>query len=65
MFDTGPLYFIIKLSVPLNFATIKEKFSDLDFVPILMASEDHDYEEISSFIFKGKSFNGGVLRGAS
>jgi len=55
---TGPLYFIykiitaIKLSIELN-----KKYKEMKFVPVYwMASEDHDFEEISFFIHKGKNF---------
>ena len=65
---TGPLYFIYKIISTIKLSQqLKKKFSDLDFVPVYwMASEDHDYEEISSFIFKGKKFQwrssvGGVV----
>ena len=55
---TGPLYFFYKIISTIKLSQqLKKKFSDLDFVPVYwMASEDHDYEEISSFIFKGKKF---------
>ena len=55
---TGPLYFIYKIISTIKLSQqLKKKFSDLDFVPVYwMASEDHDFEEISSFIFKGKKF---------
>ena len=53
---TGPLYFIykivsiIKLSVIMN-----KKKTGINYIPVFwMASEDHDFEEISSFYFKGK-----------
>ena len=58
---TGPLYFIykiitaVKLSMELN-----KKYSKVKFVPVYwMASEDHDFEEISCFTHKGKTLNGG------
>ena len=55
---TGPLYFIYKIISTIKLSQqLKKKFSDLDFVPVYwMASEDHDFEEIRSFIFKGKKF---------
>ena len=58
---TGPLYFIykiitaVKLSMELN-----KKYSKVKFVPVYwMASEDHDFEEISCFTHKGKNFKWG------
>ena len=65
---TGPLYFIYKIISTIKLSQqLKKKFSDFDFVPVYwMASEDHDFKEISSFIFKGKKFQwntnaGGVV----
>ena len=53
---TGPLYFIYKIvSVIKLCRQLKEQSPDLNFVPIYwMATEDHDFEEISDFIFRGK-----------
>ena len=47
---TGPLYFIYKIVSCLDLADqLQEKYPDHQFVPIYwMASEDHDFEEISS-----------------
>ena len=55
---TGPLYFIYKIVSTIKLCQqLKEKYSDLNFVPVYwMATEDHDFEEISSFIFRGKKF---------
>ena len=55
---TGPLYFIYKIVSTIKLCRqLKEKNSDLNFVPVYwMATEDHDFEEISSFIFRGKKF---------
>jgi len=46
---TGPLYFVYKIVSTINLAkTLNERFPDYHFVPIYwMASEDHDFEEIS------------------
>ncbi len=54
---TGPLYFIYKIISTINLAEhLKTKFSDCDFVPVYwMASEDHDFEEVSSFNAFGKT----------
>ncbi len=53
---TGPLYFIYKIITVIN--TCKElgrQYPDYNFVPIYwMASEDHDFEEISFFHFQGE-----------
>jgi len=53
---TGPLYFLYKIISTINLTKeLKEKFPDYNFVPIYwMASEDHDFEEINYFNFKGK-----------
>ena len=55
---TGPLYFIYKIVSTIKLCRqLNDKYPDLDFVPIYwMATEDHDFEEISSFIFQGKKF---------
>jgi bacillithiol biosynthesis cysteine-adding enzyme BshC len=52
---TGPLYFLYKIISTINLTnTLKEKYPQYDFVPIYwMASEDHDFEEISFFNYKG------------
>ncbi len=53
---TGPLYFIYKIISTLNLCKqLKQKYPKADFIPIYwMASEDHDFEEISSFRFNDK-----------
>lgn len=53
---TGPLYFLYKIVSTINLTKIlKEKYSNYNFVPIYwMATEDHDFEEINFFQFKGK-----------
>ncbi|MCX6187530.1 MAG: bacillithiol biosynthesis BshC, partial [Bacteroidetes bacterium] len=53
---TGPLYFIYKIVTAINLAKqLNEKYSDKNFVPVFwMASEDHDFEEISSINLFGK-----------
>ncbi|MGB0316589.1 MAG: bacillithiol biosynthesis cysteine-adding enzyme BshC [Flavobacteriaceae bacterium] len=53
---TGPLYFIYKIISTLNLCKqLKKKYPKADFIPIYwMASEDHDFEEISSFRFNDK-----------
>ncbi|MGH1388414.1 bacillithiol biosynthesis cysteine-adding enzyme BshC [Kordia sp.] len=53
---TGPLYFLYKIISTINLTTtLKEKHPNYDFVPIYwMASEDHDFDEICYFNYKGK-----------
>ncbi len=53
---TGPLYFLYKIISTLNLTKqLKTTYPDYNFVPIYwMASEDHDFEEINYFNFKGK-----------
>ncbi len=53
---TGPLYFLYKIVSTINLSNqLKEHYPDYNFVPIYwMATEDHDFEEINYFNFKGK-----------
>lgn len=53
---TGPLYFLYKIISTIKLTEdLKEKYPTYNFVPIYwMASEDHDFEEINYFKFKGK-----------
>ena len=46
---TGPLYFIYKIATTIKLSeSLKERYPDCDFVPVFwMATEDHDFEEIS------------------
>lgn len=55
---TGPLYFLYKIISAINLAKIlKAKHPDKNFVPVYwMATEDHDFDEINYFKFKGKKF---------
>ncbi|RZJ71236.1 bacillithiol biosynthesis cysteine-adding enzyme BshC [Flavobacterium sp.] len=55
---TGPLYFLYKIISAVNLSkTLREKHPENDFVPVYwMATEDHDFEEISYFNFHGKKF---------
>lgn len=52
---TGPIYFIYKiLHVIKQCDELKVSYPDLQFVPVFwMASEDHDFEEIKSFMLFG------------
>ncbi len=53
---TGPLYFLYKIVSTINLTKqLKTQFPQHNFVPIYwMATEDHDFEEINYFNFKGK-----------
>ncbi len=53
---TGPLYFLYKIISAINLAReLKKNFPDKNFVPVYwMATEDHDFEEICFFNYKGK-----------
>lgn len=55
---SGPLYFLYKIISTINLTKeLKAKYPSFDFVPIYwMATEDHDFEEINYFNFKGKKF---------
>lgn len=55
---SGPLYFLYKIISTINLTTeLKAKYPVYNFVPIYwMATEDHDFEEINYFNFKGKKF---------
>lgn len=53
---TGPLYFFYKIISTINLCKeLKAEYPNYNFVPVYwMASEDHDFEEINHFNFKGK-----------
>ncbi len=53
---TGPLYFIYKVISTINLCkTLKAEYPEFNFVPVYwMATEDHDFEEISFFNYKNK-----------
>ena len=55
---TGPLYFLYKIISTIKLTEeLKKKYSSYNFVPIYwMATEDHDFDEINYFNFKGKKF---------
>ena len=55
---TGPLYFLYKIISAINLCKeLKMKYPDNDFVPVYwMATEDHDFDEINYFNFRGKKF---------
>lgn len=53
---TGPLYFLYKIVSAINLSKeLKIAYPDQNFVPIYwMATEDHDFDEINYFNFRGK-----------
>ncbi|GGW70959.1 bacillithiol biosynthesis cysteine-adding enzyme BshC [Winogradskyella epiphytica] len=53
---TGPLYFLYKIISTINLTKqLRDTYPAYNFVPVYwMASEDHDFEEINYFNFKGK-----------
>lgn len=53
---TGPLYFLYKIIHTITLSRkLKEQHPNYHFVPVYwMATEDHDFEEINYFRFKGK-----------
>jgi bacillithiol synthase len=55
---TGPLYVIYKIVSTINLAKkLKENFPEYNFVPVYwMATEDHDFDEISYFNVFGKKY---------
>ena len=55
---TGPLYFLYKIVTAINLARdLKKEYPRYHFVPVYwMATEDHDFEEISFFHLHGKKF---------
>ncbi len=55
---TGPLYFLYKIVTAINLAAeLKKEYPQYNFVPVYwMATEDHDFEEISFFHLHGKKF---------
>ncbi len=67
---TGPLYFLYKIVTTINLTKkLKKEFPHYNFVPVyLMATEDHDFDEIHFFNFKeskikwNKKANGAVGR---
>ncbi|AWG21778.1 bacillithiol biosynthesis cysteine-adding enzyme BshC [Flavobacterium faecale] len=55
---SGPLYFLYKIISTINLTKeLKAKHPEYNFVPVYwMATEDHDFDEINYFNFKGKKF---------
>ncbi len=56
---TGPIYFIYKILTAISLSKkLSKAHPKYNFVPFFwMATEDHDFDEISSFSYKGKKFN--------
>lgn len=56
---TGPLYFLYKIVSVINLCKkLKQDYPTYNFVPFYwMATEDHDFEEINHFNFKGKKIS--------
>ncbi len=56
---TGPLYFLYKIASVINMSRkLQNQFPDHQFVPVYwMASEDHDFDEICFFNFKGSKMS--------
>lgn len=56
---TGPLYFVYKIATVINACKqLSNAYPDYNFVPVYwMASEDHDFEEISYFHLFGKKYS--------
>lgn len=55
---SGPLYFLYKIISTINLTEqLKAEYPNRNFVPVYwMATEDHDFDEISFFNFNGKKF---------
>ncbi len=53
---TGPMYFLYKIISTINLTKqLKSAYSEYNFVPVYwMATEDHDFDEINYFNFKGQ-----------
>jgi len=56
---TGPLYFLYKIISTIKLTEqLKNEYPNYNFVPVFwMASEDHDFEEINYFNFRGKKIH--------
>lgn len=63
---TGPLYFLYKIISTINLAhQLEGRFPQYNFVPVFwMATEDHDFEEISFFHLHGKKFKWNPVQSA-
>ncbi|NNJ88041.1 MAG: bacillithiol biosynthesis BshC, partial [Eudoraea sp.] len=56
---TGPLYFLYKIISTINLTSeLSKAYPEQHFVPVYwMATEDHDFDEINYFNFKGKKIH--------
>ena len=56
---TGPLYFLYKIVSVINFCRqATQRYPNYNFVPVYwMATEDHDFDEINYFNFKGSKIS--------
>ena len=56
---TGPIFFVYKIISVINMCeTLKKKYPKNNFLPVFwLASEDHDFEEISELYFRDKKIN--------
>ena len=56
---TGPIFFVYKIISVINTcAKLKKKYPKNNFVPVFwLASEDHDFDEISEVYFRDKNIN--------
>ena len=56
---TGPLYFLYKIISVINLTKqLKTQYPTYNFVPVYwMATEDHDFDEINYFKFKGQKIH--------
>ncbi|WP_445384636.1 bacillithiol biosynthesis cysteine-adding enzyme BshC [Robiginitalea sp. IMCC44478] len=56
---TGPFYFFYKIVSTVKLTRqLRQHYPEYSFVPVYwMATEDHDFEEINHFNFRGKAFH--------
>ena len=64
---TGPLYFAYKILTTIKLASrLQERYPDHHFVPVYwMGSEDHDFEEVNHFNFRGKEIRWNSTEGGA
>ena len=64
---TGPLYFLYKIISTIKLTKkLKAQYADYNFVPVYwMATEDHDFDEINYFKFKGKKIQWHQTKGGA
>ena len=56
---TGPIFFVYKIISVINMCVkLKREYPENNFLPVFwLASEDHDFEEISEVYFRDKKIN--------